>query len=169
MLCLSVLETTHESQWIINSGATSHMCTDRRMFTELRPLSKSLEVKLGDGHVLMAVGQGTIQLIMKCGRDKYRKCTLSDVLYVPKLSCNLLSVSKTTEKGNNVKFYEDTCIIRDVNRKPVAVATCVGGIYHVTTNQAHATIASNYNTDEGRCMASTIRSPKPQEPSETGL
>ena len=112
---LSVLETTHESQWIIDSGATSHMCTDQRMFTELHPLSKSLEVKLGDGHVLTAVGQGTVQLIMKCGRDKYRKCTLSDVLYVPKLSCNLLSVSKTTEKGNDVKFYEDTCIIRDVN------------------------------------------------------
>lgn len=66
---MSVLETTHESQWIIDSGATSHMCTDRRMFTKLRPLSKSLEVKLGDGHVLMAVGQGTVQLIMKCGRD----------------------------------------------------------------------------------------------------
>ena len=139
---LSVLETTHESQWIIDSGATSHMCTDRRIFTEFRPLSKSLEVKLGDGDVLMVVGQGTVQLITKCGRDKYLKCTLSDVLYVPKLSCNLLSVSKTTEKGNDVKFYEDTCIIQDVNRKTVAVATRDGGIYHVTTNQAHATIAT---------------------------
>ena len=93
-----------------------HVCllppnsTDRLVFRSkhvywtLAPV-KSLEVKLGDGHVLMAVGQGTLQLSMKCGRDKYRKFTLSDVLYVPKLSCNFLS-----EKGNDVKFYEDTCV-----------------------------------------------------------
>ena len=145
---LSALGTTHESQWIIDSGATSHMCTDRRMFTQLQPLSKSLEVKLGDGHMLMAKGQGTVRLIMKYGRDKYRRCILNEVLYVPKLSCNLLSVSKTTEKGNDVKFYDDTCVIRDVNRNPVAIATRVGVLYHIMTNQPHATTASTTPSKE---------------------
>lgn len=37
---------------------------------------------------------------------------------------------------------KDSCVIRDVKRKPVAVATHFGGLYHITTSQDHAAIAT---------------------------
>ena len=39
-------------------------------------------------------------------------------------------------------FMKIPVFIRDVNRKPAAVATRVGGLYHITINQAHATVAT---------------------------
>ena len=60
-----------------------------------------------------------------------RKCKLHDVLHVPDLSYNLLSVSKTVEKGITVKFDESRCVIRDTSRKIITVATKAGGLHHI--------------------------------------
>ena len=69
------------------------MCNDSEQF---RLLSKTQEVTLGDGHALD--GTGSTQ-----------RCTLNDVLYVPKLSYNLPSVSKAAVAGNTTKFGETGC------------------------------------------------------------
>ncbi len=42
---------------------------------------------------------------------------MSDVLYVPQLSYNLLSMSKATQSGKEVKFTENDCYITDMNQK----------------------------------------------------
>ena len=47
-------------KWILDSGATCHICSDHKMFVELYPLKERVDVKLGDGRTLEAVGQGTI-------------------------------------------------------------------------------------------------------------
>ena len=118
--------------WIIDSGATSHICNDCKQFLQLYPLKNSLEVVLGDGHKLTAVAQGTVKVLMKYGHQGSRKCILHDVLYIPELSYNLLSVSKAVERGNSIKFGKSSCIIRDSNNKPIAVAEKIGGLYQVS-------------------------------------
>ena len=101
-----VLTHTKESneEWIVDSGATSHICKDRILFTRLYPLNCPVEVKLGDGHILTATAQGSVRLKLKCGDSRFRKCILHDVLYVPQLSYNLLSVCKAAERGNAVRI-----------------------------------------------------------------
>ena len=124
-------------RWIIDSGATSHICNDRDLFIGLYPLKSPLEVLLEDGHKLTATAYGTVKLLMKSGQRSSRKCTLHDVLYIPELSYNLLSVSKAVERGNIVKFGLSSCIIRDSNRKLITVAQNVGGLYQVNTTAAY--------------------------------
>ena len=99
------------------------------MFDDFNPLKIPLEVTLGDGHALKATAHGTMILKVKfnCGT---RKCKLYDVLYVPELSYNLLSVSKAVEKRYFVTFSESSCVIRNVNSKPITVASKVSGLYH---------------------------------------
>jgi hypothetical protein len=63
------------------------MCNNR----ELHSLSSPLKVILGGGH---AIGYGTVTLQMKVAKQTWKPCKLFDVLYVPKLSFNLLSVLK---------------------------------------------------------------------------
>ncbi len=53
------------SNWIVDSGATCHMCSDGELFQELQSLKKPVEVTFGDGHMLNATGRGTVSLKMK--------------------------------------------------------------------------------------------------------
>ena len=73
-------------RWIINSGATSHICNDTHLFIELYPPNCPLEVLLGNGHKLTATVHGTVKLSMKSGQRSSHKRTLHDVLYIPELS-----------------------------------------------------------------------------------
>jgi hypothetical protein len=66
--------------WIIDSGATSHMCGSKTPFVELRDLKQPMEVTLGDGNVLNVAGRGIVSLEMN---GSVRRCKLLDVLYVP--------------------------------------------------------------------------------------
>ena len=50
------------NDWIVDSGATCHMCNDDKLFVELRSLKQPLEVTLGDGCAVEATGQGTVLL-----------------------------------------------------------------------------------------------------------
>lgn len=87
---LSACSNGHD-QWILDSGATCHMCNDAAMFDDLRPLPKPLNVTLGDGRNVQAVGQGNVVLMMNLSHGK-ESCTLHNVLLVPDLAYNLISV-----------------------------------------------------------------------------
>ncbi|KAJ1571693.1 hypothetical protein NDA11_000802 [Ustilago hordei] len=84
--------------WIIDSGATHHMVNDERMLLSTNKVGQistagdeKLQVKaIGDAS--LRVGEATIQLL--------------DVLYVPKLNANLLSVQGLIENGARVIFDE---------------------------------------------------------------
>ena len=56
---------------------------------------------------------------------------MQKVLYVPKLSYNLLSVSKVAEAGNTTKFNRTGCEIKDGKKKVIAFATRVGNLYYL--------------------------------------
>ena len=71
--------------WIINSGATDHMTWSSKLFSSYIPCAGNQRVKIVDGSFPIV-----ISLVL----------TLHNVLHVPKLSCNLLSISKLTADQN---------------------------------------------------------------------
>lgn len=69
------------------------------------------------------------------------RCNLHQVLYVPDLSYNLISVSKIAKAGKMIEFSETSCQILDLNRMLIVVATRVGSLYYLncrTDHQANA-------------------------------
>ena len=74
------------SGWIVDSGATCHMCNSRSMFVEYRGLEKFEKVTLGDDHSLDAVGRGTVGLVVKLPGEKTKRLKLLNTLFVPGLS-----------------------------------------------------------------------------------
>ena len=98
---------TETGRWI-DTGATWHMCKDESKFDDFTMLEESQDVKLGDGHRRKVICHRSIILDLK-QRIQFNKCKLSDVLYVPNLTYNLLSVSKTAEVMNNTLFTSDGC------------------------------------------------------------
>ena len=57
-------------------------------------------VSLGDGRSVKALGKGNIQLAMLFKVSSPKRVTMFDVLYVPKLTCNLFLVRAAVSKGN---------------------------------------------------------------------
>ncbi len=81
------------------------------------------EVTLGDGHVLEATGEGTVPLDMLLPDGNAKRCNLLNVLFVPKLSYSLLSVTKVSETGKTTRFNNSGCEILNGDH---AFATRVG-------------------------------------------
>ena len=57
---------------------------------------KSENVHLGDGRVVEAVRVGIIHLKMTFKISHLKPATMYDILYVPRLACNLFSVQAAT-------------------------------------------------------------------------
>lgn len=70
----------------MDSGVTSHTCSNKKSFTTLYQLEDPIEVTVGDGRALTAVGRGEVVLKMVLPNRELISCTLYDVLYVPQLT-----------------------------------------------------------------------------------
>ena len=134
--------------WIVDSGATCHICNNEEMFTNLVPMKKPQTIILGDGRQLEANSQRTVKLQLMLQDEK--QLIIADVLFVPSLTYNLLSVSKLTETGNRMTFSEDQCMLKDSKERVLAIAYRNGNLYHlnnttISKNEAHlaASNASN--------------------------
>ncbi len=114
----------------MDSGATCHICCDETLFDELD--SDSTEITLGDGTTITSTGKGTVHLTLINNEEEDKDGVLSDVLYVPALSFNLLSVSRVTENGKKATFYNDMCDIRDNDDESlVATASKQDNLYYL--------------------------------------
>ena len=106
-------------------------CNDEKKFIKMNMLEDPFSVSLGDGHSLPAIGKSNVVISMKVPVGKTRKCTLIDVLFVPKLSINLICVSKATKTSKPAKFTDKCCNIFDYNEKLIAVGTKIGNLYYL--------------------------------------
>ena len=70
---------------------------------------------------MSALGIGSVNLQMVLPAGKFRNCTLNDVLYVPDLAFNLLSVVKITNAGKKVVFSESSCEIFNNDDSLIAI------------------------------------------------
>ncbi|KAJ9510323.1 hypothetical protein QJQ45_015784 [Haematococcus lacustris] len=108
---LQTYNTDLYEPFYIDSGASQHMITDREHFssyTAFRPDEHKAVRLAADGHVIYAVGQGTVWLNTQRGPWQ-----LSKALHVPASRHSFISVSAATDDGASFTFTDDQCIIRD--------------------------------------------------------
>ena len=101
--------------FLLDSACTRHMAHDRSLFCSLKDTVQK-NVLVGDGKRLEVHGQGEIILDVISTEGNIKKCRLQNVLYVPHLTHNLLSVSKISADGKNVIFSKNVCKIMDGNK-----------------------------------------------------
>ncbi|KAH1194455.1 putative 2-isopropylmalate synthase [Glycine max] len=80
-------EEDDDVAWWFDSGATSHVCKDRRWFKEFRPIDDGSIVKMGNVATEPILGLGCVNLVFTSGKSLY----LDNVLFVPGIRKNLLS------------------------------------------------------------------------------
>lgn len=93
--------------WLIDSGYTNHMTHDKELFKDLKPTNIT-KVKIGNGDSISVKGKGTIAIESSQGTKH-----IYDVLFVPDIDQNLLSVGQLIENGYKVIFEDECCLIKD--------------------------------------------------------
>ena len=112
-LCFSgILRTTghvlSSESWIIDSGATHHVCHDRSLFSALSD-TVNISVSLPTGLGVQIIGIGQVKL--------NESMILNNVLFIPDFRLNLLSVSQLTKDlGFRVAFDDDSYVIQDLTK-----------------------------------------------------
>ena len=98
------------SSWILDSGASRSMSSNREWFSHFSSLSSPIPIALGDNSTIYGTGVGHVVVGVKVN-DSWQRAILEDVLYVPELHGNLLSVAQLTRRGNAVHFTNKGCEI----------------------------------------------------------
>ena len=89
------------------------MTYDQGLFRELDKTTVS-KVRIGNGEYISVRGKGTIAIESLSSLK-----LILDVLFVPNIDQNLLSVGQLLEKGFKVLFEDKFCMIKDANGKNV--------------------------------------------------
>ncbi|XP_019257892.1 PREDICTED: uncharacterized protein LOC109236130 [Nicotiana attenuata] len=103
----TILSTKKSDFWLIDSGCTNHITYDRNLFNDFTSIGNK-KVRIGNGDYILAKGKGTVAIPTNSGTKK-----ISNVLYVPDIDQNLLSVGQLMEKGFKVSFEDKYCFIYD--------------------------------------------------------
>lgn len=127
---MASIEEFSGDTWILDSGASSSMCHDRLSFHSLVMFDSPQNITTAKaGEALRAIGKGSIRATFKYDSN-ISVVTLNDVLYVPDLDSNLLSVSKLMDSNVSVSFTKDRCTFGKDGRT-FGIASCIGHLYHV--------------------------------------
>ena len=129
---LASVTEEEKKKWLVDSGASKPMCNEEKQFDNLTKLETPEKIKVGDGFYLTATMEGNIKLKLSID-EKPKTITLRNVLHVPELSYNLLSVSKATDSGKLVIFEGDKCEIKNRTEEIILQARKHRGLYFVNT------------------------------------
>lgn len=117
------------TDWIIDSGASHHLCRNRRLFVSLKRLPKQVMIHLGDNSTVPAIATGTIRLLLPS-----RVITI-EALLVPRLRTSLMSVSQLS-KVYRITFKNSMCLLEDCK-----LGSLSDGIYrYIPTRSKPATV-----------------------------
>ncbi|XP_061993387.1 uncharacterized protein LOC133711251 [Rosa rugosa] len=98
---------TSAEEWWIDTGATCHICFDKKMFSTYAEVNQGEQLFMGNASTSMVQGTGNIVLKLISGKE----ITLNNVLHVPDIRKNLISGSMLIKNGFRVIFEVDKVIL----------------------------------------------------------
>eukprot|EP00253_Pinus_taeda_P011474 PITA_11474 len=96
------------SVWFLESGASFHMTGDQDLFSDLDEKDLRVHIEMGDDGRYSATDIGTISFERESGKP----FVLKEVMHVPGLKKNLISVVMLEDKGYDVVFSEGKAFLR---------------------------------------------------------
>ncbi|KYM96030.1 Copia protein [Cyphomyrmex costatus] len=120
-VALLTSEMIEENSWIVDSGSTSNMTNIKSYFKELKKSNTTISIAKTE-ESMKAYREGSIE---------FDSCSLREVLYVPKLSTNLLSVNSITKNGGEVIFTKENVIMKADNKIVLKGNRTSNGLFQV--------------------------------------
>lgn len=117
--------TNQEYDWYFDSGASNHVTHQTEKFQEINEHHGKNSLIIGNGEQLE---------IIAIGSSKRKSLNLHDILYVPNITKNLLSVYKLTADNNTlVEFDKNCCFVKDkLTEKAILKRILKDGLYQLS-------------------------------------
>jgi hypothetical protein len=136
-----------DNMWIIDSGDSRHMIGDQARLSNLNEKKTSYKVELGDKNTYPVEGIGQASVKLKTGNNFH----LRNVLYVPSLENNIVSISFLEDKGNIIDFVDGKVLSwpRDSSIENARViGTREGRLYRLLEKNDEAPVHDEVNPNE---------------------
>ena len=117
--------------WLLDSGASRHLCTKKSNMENLRKPSQVIHMKCANRQLVKLNRIGEVTMKIKTNQRNVM-LTLGEAAYAPTFQCNIVSVGKLTDAGMKVMFGDNGAVVFDGNMKPVMVARKVGKLYIIS-------------------------------------
>ena len=109
VLELNYVDNSDDS-WIIDSGATNHVCSSLQLLTKAKKLrAKDFTLRVGNGESVSAEAVGEVRQQF---RNKF--LLLENIYFIPNISNNLILVSELYKQSFSINFnYIEIIILRN--------------------------------------------------------
>lgn len=109
-----------QSEWYIDSGASHHMASSESWLQAgSKRKCKPVQIKTGSGAVPTGNTTCTVELRITLS-EGWKSIRVDDVLVIPGIEANILSVSRIQSQGYKLVFSDNECIIHKLSsRTPV--------------------------------------------------
>lgn len=140
----SLSASNNNNDWLLDSGATSHVVNNANLLSNINT-QQSSKIDVANGDKETVHGKGTCFIPFVNNKGDVTKTTLTDVLYAPQITGNMLSVSKLCAADYKVCFTKSACEIYDNNNKQVATADEINGLYKLRKPNKVCTLKNESN------------------------
>lgn len=126
------------STWIVDSGASRHICTDISKFVPIHPIVKS--------NVLLP-NHSSIPVYFSSVVKLNQQLILQDVLFIPHFRTNLLSISSLTKASHlTITFLSDHFILQEIqHRRVIGKDNRLPNLYVLTTGNPDQELLAHSN------------------------
>ena len=117
---LSVHSSHHvrDPSWYLDSAASHSYSYDRGVFATYSPLSSKIPIRVGNGELIHAIGRGDVKIVFpSTSGESGPSLLLRDVLHVPNISANLISISSLDDHKITITFGNRSCILSKDGKK----------------------------------------------------
>lgn len=134
-------DPVNSESWYLDTGCNNHMTGHKDWLIDFDSRVKS-KVKFADNNTITAEGIGKIVIKRKNGEPAY----VTDVLYVPSMKTNLLSLGQLLEKGFSMTMQNNYIEVFDCKQRKVLQAPLA----------KNRTFKVNLNAAEIQCLSTTV-------------
>lgn len=143
-----VAQTSGANDWYVISGASAHMTMQQANLIDMRA-SANEKIIVGDNiHLDVKCADDVKMTIAANDKASKQSVITKDVLYIPNICTNLMSVSQVAKHGNTLIFDKECCKIFDEKKNLIATASLVNDLYKLscsTEQTASTLIAADKN------------------------
>jgi hypothetical protein len=118
-------------KWYVDSGSSNHITPNKKTMSKFSTNAPQLDITSANNEVIKSQGVGNVLIVLK---NSETVSEITNVLYVPDATVNILSISSTIKREYCMFFSKDGCRIFDqkgykVIGRQVATAKEVKGVY----------------------------------------
>ncbi|TYJ99887.1 Retrovirus-related Pol polyprotein from transposon TNT 1-94 [Cucumis melo var. makuwa] len=151
-------ENSVDANWYANNRAMNHMTADYTNLANPVEYGGKVQVTIGNGDKLKITSIGNSTLM-----NGGYMLSLDNVLYVPAIAKNLVSVSKRArDKHVFVEFHDDYCLVKDNGtRQTILKGMLKDDLYHLEEAVVKLAAKGKRNTNDSKKNPTLISSPLP--------